>query len=268
LQLQSLRNQKRTQAFFAAVLCGLNSGGFLITKEKTMHMHIDRRPPPIEEVVQRMKARIDRDKLRTDIETIPPHENCRECRARRERSLKHCHLPAQEKPRQPRPHDTGAYVPEMAACLDNDLNLTDGARRCARKIAEYIYRRNREDRHAEITVSYLMKALGRCRRTVQRYLRQLEREGYIEVSVVPSERTRMCFGLVIRLLNPLLPRHRRHRWTESRRNPEATKESQIYIQRFKGRAISRAVWAFYCCEGVWRSYMKTRPPLPPFPITA
>ncbi len=34
-----------------------------------MHLHIDRRPPPIEEVVQRMKARIDRDGIR--IENIP-----------------------------------------------------------------------------------------------------------------------------------------------------------------------------------------------------
>jgi hypothetical protein len=237
-----------------------------------MHLHIDRRPPPIEDVVQRMKARIERDGLATTRETIPPHENCRECRARRERSLKHCHMPVREKLRHPAPRDSGAYVPEMAARLDNDLNLTDGARRCARKIAEYIYRKNREGREAEITVTYLVKALGRCRRTVQRYLRQLEREGYIDVHVVPSERTRMCFGLLVRLLNPLLPRHRRRKWPEKGGKRDATQESQIdkqiYLNRHKRRPVQRAVWAFYCCEGVWRSYMKTRPPLPPFPITA
>jgi broad specificity phosphatase PhoE len=159
-------------------------------------------------------------------------------------------------------------VPETAARIEDDRNLTDGARRCARKLAEYVYRKNREGREAEITVSYLAKALGRCRRTVQRYLRQLEREGYIDVSVVPSERTRMCFGLVVRLLNPLLPKHRRHKWPESRRNPAATTESQIYIQRFKRRPVKREIWAFLCCEGVWRGYMKTRPPLAPFPGTA
>jgi DNA-binding transcriptional MocR family regulator len=155
----------------------------------------------------------------------------------------------------------------MAARIENDRNLTDGARRCARKLTEYVYRRNRDHREAEITVSYLMKVLGRCRRTVQRYLRQLEREGYIDVRVVPSERTRMCFGLLIRLLNPLLPRHRRHHWPEKAGNPDATTESQIYIQRFKRRPIQRALWAFICCEGVWRSYMKTVPPPPPFPTT-
>lgn len=227
-----------------------------------MHPQIDKQPPPIEEVVQRMKARIDRDKARTNIETIPPHTSCRECCARSERSLKHCHMPAQQKRRHPSPRDTGAYVPEMAARVDNDLNLTDGARRCARKIAEYIYRKNRDERQSEITVTYLMKALGRCRRTVQRYLRQLEREGYIEVWVVPSERTRMCFGLLIKLLNPVLPRHRRAKWPEKAGNPDATRESQIKSTRLKIVRVRRHVWDFLCSQGVWRSYMKTLPPPP------
>jgi hypothetical protein len=171
-------------------------------------------------------------------------------------------MPARPKPRKPGPRDTGAYVPEMAARVDNDLNLTDGARRCARKIAEYVYRKNREGREAEITVTYLMKALGRCRRTVQRYLRQLEREGYIGVWIIPSERTRMCFGLVVRLLDPLLPRHRRHKWPEKAGNRDATRESQINSARKKIRRVPRYVWDFLCSQGVWRSYMKTIPPLP------
>jgi len=32
-----------------------------------------------------------------------------------------------------------------------------------------------------------MQALGKCRRTVQRYLRLLEREGYIRVEVIQSQ---------------------------------------------------------------------------------
>ena len=233
-----------------------------------MHIHIDRQPPSIEAMAQSLAARVALNGRRASAETISadPHACCPKCRARRVRSLKYCHLPAESKARHPSPRDTGAYVPEMAARIDNDLNLTDGARRCARKLAEYVYRKKREDREAEITVSYLVKALGRCRRTVQRYLRQLEREGYIDVFVVPSERTRMCFGLRVRLLNPLLPRHRRSKWPERAGKPEATTESQIYSERFKKRPIRRALWAFLCCDGVWRSYMKTLPPLPPFPI--
>src|SRR5579871_6893482 len=143
-------------------------------------MPIDRTQPSMEDMKRRLAAKVVLIGERA-IQTIPAeHAGCRKCSARRERSLRHCHMPAEQKPRHPSPRDTGAYVPETAARIENDLNLTDGARRCARKLAEYVYRKNREGREAEITVNYLAKALGRCRRTVQRYLRQLEREGYID----------------------------------------------------------------------------------------
>ena len=132
---------------------------------------------------------------------------------RRQRSLRSCHLPAEPKPRHAPPRDSGAYVPEMAARIEDDRNLTDGARRCARKLMEYVYRKNREGRAAEITVTYLMRALGKSRRTVQRYLRQLERAGYISVEVIHA-RTRMCAGLFVELLAPLFPRHHRQKWPQ------------------------------------------------------
>jgi len=69
------------------------------------------------------------------------------------------------------------------------LARPERARRCARKLAEYGYRKNRESRTADITVTWLMRALGKSRRTVQRYLRQLERAGYIAVEVIHA-RTR------------------------------------------------------------------------------
>ena len=230
-------------------------------------MPIDTQPPSIEDMKRRLAAKVVLVGERA-IQTIPaPRASCPKCSARRERSLRTCHRPAQPKPRHPKPYDTGAYVPEMAARIDNDRNLTDGARRCARKLLEYAYRKNRDGREADITVTYLMKALGRCRRTVQRYLRQLEREDYIDVHVVPSEHTRMCFGLLIRLLNPLLPRHRRHQWPVKAGNPDATQESQINSSRLEISKIPRYVWDFLCSQGVWRSYMKTLPPLSPIPIT-
>src|ERR1019366_5710612 len=162
---------------------------------------------------------------------------------------------------------SGAYIPELAARVEDDLNLTDGARRCARKLAEYIYCRNREGRTAEITVTYLMTALGKCRRTVQRYLRQLEREGYIGVEVLRAG-TRMCAGLLVELLAPLFPRHRREKWPQTRRSPDATQESQNNSSRYKYTLIPRRIWALCCMDGVFRSYMKTISPLPPFPATA
>ena len=105
-------------------------------------MHsIDRRPPPIEEVAQRLAARMARDGIRIEQSpspAVPPKDE-----DRRQRSLRSCHLPAEPKPRHAPPRDSGAYVPEMAARIEDDPNLTDGARRCARKLVEYIYRNNR-----------------------------------------------------------------------------------------------------------------------------
>jgi hypothetical protein len=124
---------------------------------------------------------------------------------RQRRSLHSCHLPAEAQPLRRR-RQNGAYVPQLSACVEDDPNLSDGARRCARKIAEIVHRCGRETRSAEITVTFLMKALRRDRRTVQRYLRQLERGGYIVVDVL-KWRTRICAGLAIRVLAPLRPRH-------------------------------------------------------------
>ena len=177
------------------------------------------------------------------------------------RSLRCCHLPAADKPLPPPPRASGAYVPEMASAIDNDRRLTDGARRCARKLAEYTFMRNRDGLTAQITVTWLAKALGKSRRTVQRYLRQLERAGYIAVDVLRAG-TRMCAGLMIALLAPLFPRHG---WPQKLIKPDATRTSQINSSRYR---FSREAWALICMDGVFRSFMKTIPPLPPFPVTA
>lgn len=187
---------------------------------------------------------------------------------RRQRSLQTCHrYTLYERPRFDPPKDSGAYVPELAARIEDDRNLTDGARRCARKLAELTYRGSRAGRALEVTVSYLMKALGRCRRTVQRYLRLLEREGYIRADVVKGARSRLCVGLMIQLLGPLFARHHREKWPQRARNPGATRESQN--QRFKDTCkdktelISRKIWGLKCMDGVFRALMKTIPPFDP-----
>lgn len=193
--------------------------------------------------------------------TIPPEPPMS---ARRRRSLQTCHrFKAAERPHNAAPRTGNAYVPELAARIEDDPNLTDGARRCARKLAELTYRRSREGRALPVTVTYLARALGRCRRTVQRYLRQLEGEGYIAVDVVAGQRSRMCVGLVVRLMTPLFAAHHRDRWPGGLGKPGATPESQN--QRFKGYSqsigcrISVEHWARRCMDGVFRSLMKTSP---------
>ncbi len=192
---------------------------------------------------------------------------------RRERSLQTCHRHSlYERPRYQPPAESGAYVPAASARLEDDRNLTDGARRCARKVLEETYRRNREGRALEITVSYLAQGLGRCRRTIQRYLRLLEREGYIGVDVVKGGRSRLCTGLVIHLLGPLFPAHHKKRWPQRLKDSGATRESQNYrvidLQRKSAARISRRSWAVKCMDGVFRALMKTSPLCEPIETAA
>jgi Helix-turn-helix domain len=199
-----------------------------------------------------LAARIERVAIRP--EARPKDEE------RRQRSLRCCHLPAEAKTRHPSPRPSGKYVPELAAALYKDRNLTDGARCCASILAEYTHARDREARTAQITVTYLMKAMDKSRRSVQRYLRQLERAGYITVAVIHAG-TRMCAGLMIGLLAPLIPRHG---WKKSMK-PDAPRMSQKHRLRIK---YSRESWALRCMDGVFRSLMKTIPPLPDAPSLA
>lgn len=189
---------------------------------------------------------------------------------RRQRSLQTCHrYAAIERPRRCVSKAGNGYVPELAARIEDDPNLTDGARRCARKLAELTYRQNREGRALPVTVTYLARALGRCRRSVQRYLRQLEEGGYVAVEVVASPRSRMCIGLIVRLLTPLFAAHHHAGWPQAARNPGATPESLNHRFRllFQGKGCGMPVdeWARRCMDGVFRSLMKTKPliELPP-----
>jgi len=84
----------------------------------------------MEQARQTLAARIARDGRRHDAGPCPATTQGDE--ERRLRSLRCCHLPAAPKPRPPAPRDTGAFVPEMASRIEDDRNLTDGARRCAR----------------------------------------------------------------------------------------------------------------------------------------
>jgi hypothetical protein len=220
----------------------------------------DRRPPGIEELKAQLAARNARLVRRAEFTRQTHDEKYLE---RRQRSLRSCHIPAEESGLRPR-RENGAYVPQLSASVEDDPNLSDGARRCVRKISEVVHRCNREGQTAEITVTFLMKALRRDRRTVQRYLRQLERAGYIAVEVLQWS-TRMCAGLLVKLLAPLLPRHG---WPEKAMKPDAARVSQNYRSNIKTIRFSRQSWALKCMDGVFRSLMATLPRFPALPSTA
>lgn len=194
----------------------------------------------------------------------PSTESSAVSEARRQRSLRSCHRFSEtNRTHYTPPRESRAYVPELAARLDDDCNLSDGAKRCARKIAELTYRKNREERRLGITVSYLARALGRCRRTVQRYLRQLEGAGYISVGIVAGARSRLCVGLLIDLCVPLFARHHRTRWPGRLGKPGATRmsenQSPLDSLRQNARRYSAEEWAMKCMDGVFRALMNTNP---------
>lgn len=187
---------------------------------------------------------------------------------RRERSYRTCWRPKEDLPEYAPPRDSGAYVPQLAARLDDDRNLNDGARHCGRDIARYVYRKNRNGRSVELTVTYLMKSLRKSRRTVQRYLRQLERAGYITVHVIHHAGTRMCGGLRIDIASVMLPRHG---WPlKKSMKPDAPLVSQKdreTLLKKKKVLIPRALWAIRCLKPIEKAWDRIMPPLTPLTLS-
>jgi hypothetical protein len=179
---------------------------------------------------------------------------------RRIRSLKTCHRPALKAPASPYRGNSQAYVPQFSARLLNDPGLTDGARRCALKLVELIYRRNRAGRGIQCTVSYLAKALSRSERTIQTYLAQLRERGYIRHEVIASEKARMCIGIFIALLAPVFPRHDRGEWPVRAMKSGVKPDSENYnlniIYKHEYR-FTADHWALKCMDGVFRALMKS-----------
>lgn len=188
---------------------------------------------------------------------------------RRRRSLQTCHRPALKPAAVPYTRPSKAYVPQFSAQLLNDPGITDGARRCAIKLLELAYRKNRTERAFRGTVSYLAKALGRSERAVQIYLAQLRSRGYIRHEVITSERARMCIGIVVTLLKPIFARHHEREWpgqawrAGSPAVPGVNRFSENYSPDSKHRAggmrLPVETWTLRCCEGVFRAFMRTIP---------
>jgi hypothetical protein len=221
---------------------------------------IDRRVPPIEEMARQLAERNDRNGRR-EIETITiprAHVGCTSCVQRRRQSLQKRCRPVERKTA-PAPRPSGGYVPELADALDRDARLSDGARRCARVLAAQTYRKHRDARALSVTVTWLAQAMGRGRRTIQRYLRQLEAAEYIEVDVIPSERTRMCVGLLVTLLKSAIPRHS---WPEKAIKSGAPLLAQINRPDRFIRPIPRAEWAERCWNGMARVLIALAGPPP------
>lgn len=162
------------------------------------------------------------------------------------------------------------YVPQISMKVVNDRNLTDSARRIVMFIMRHAYQDARAERFIGMTVSFIMEGLAISRRTVQRCLTLLETLGYLRCEVATAGETRMCIGLVIKLLSPLFPEHHKDSWPEHRRKSGASTLSQKqseYIKFSKGitqaatKRVLRLTWALKCMAGVARSAYKAAPEL-------
>ncbi len=178
---------------------------------------------------------------------------------RRDRSLQTCHrYNMVERPRYERP-TTRAYTPETSAIVDIDRNLNDNADKAARFLMRHAYQRARDTRRVRITCSYIANALGRSVRTVQRYMRSLEEEGYIKVDIVRSTVTGMVACLEITLLAPLFPNHHKEKWPQGLVNSDTTYLSDKQSQIIYSKKENRNLWAIRCMNGVHKAFMKTKP---------
>ena len=75
------------------------------------------------------------------------------------------------------PGESKAFTPQMSTRVDRDQNLTAMARVLAHRLCEITYRDNRKGRYLLVTISYLPKAMHRCDRSIQRYVKELIDEG-------------------------------------------------------------------------------------------
>lgn len=182
---------------------------------------------------------------------------------RRRRSLQTCHRPALKPTPAAVPRPSAAYVPQFSARLLNDPALSDGARRCAIKLLELSYRRDRAGRTFRGTVSYLAKALGRSERAVQNYLAQLRGRGYVRHEVIISDHARMCVGVLITLLKPMFARHHEAEWPHHAKagsmksgvNPFSENYTSHRFRRRGGALVGVEEWALRTMNGVYRALL-------------
>ncbi len=100
-----------------------------------------------------------------------------------------------------KPNETKQYCPEMSSYFDDNQRLTMGARTCLRKILTFCG----SDNEILTNISGLSEAIGVSYRTVQRYIRELKREGAILAFTRKNKITGMYCGLYVVLKKKVRP---------------------------------------------------------------
>jgi len=147
----------------------------------------------------------------------------------------------------PSPIKNGQFSQKMSTEAARNQRLTPNAKALLQIINAYCGRRC----VWFVTKTFLANSMGVHPRSIQRYLADLEREGYLHIDIDQSTYHGMVKGLVIRLAQKVLPRWLHTWWVENVGNLDRTKLSLNNPQ--KGISIikySREEWRFRCTNPV------------------
>lgn len=159
-----------------------------------------------------------------------------EHRRRRALDSKHNRAPAPHRHLRPAPRPSNQYAKPMATQAARDDRLTPQSK----ALLQVIVARTGKGRYTDSTKTTLGKIMSRCPRSIQRYLGELVRFGYIRTQTIKSRCTGFYVGLRIWIMNSVLPAYTRknanydpEKWVDlvgARRIREETKESLTKVK--------------------------------------
>lgn len=154
-----------------------------------------------------------------------------EVRRRRALDSKHNRNPAPHRHDRPAPRKSKQFAKAMATEAARDDRLTPQSK----ALLQVIVARTGGERSTDTTKATLGIVMNRCPRSIQRYLAELVKFGYLRTQTIKSRLTGFYIGLRIWVMNKTLPYFtERNDWYDAeqwlsfvpgRRNPEETEES-------------------------------------------
>ncbi len=160
-------------------------------------------------------------------------EGACEQRRKRARDSKHNKAALLNRHMRPAPHESKQFAKPMATTAARDDRLTPQAK----ALLQIIVARTGKERMTDTCKTTLGIIINRCPRSVQRYLGELVKFGYIRTQIKKSRRSGLYTGLRIWIMNSVLPyfteadaQYEPSKWYDllvSRRKSEETKESPI-----------------------------------------
>lgn len=123
--------------------------------------------------------------------------------ARRKRAVdsKHHKAPSPHRHDRPAPQVSKQFAKPMATQAARDDRLTPQSK----ALLQVITARTGKGRSTDTTKTTLGKIMNRCPRSIQRYLQELIKFGYLRTQTIKSRRTGFFIGMRIWIMNSVLP---------------------------------------------------------------